>query len=82
MALILSLLLFTVPADIPLTHFQAGTFYLPTIFELQEELQRTGYDIGTDGVDGILGGNTMQAWNRYICDKEASKHNYNRGNKR
>ena len=48
-------------------------FILPTPYELQEGLVAAGYDIE---VDGVIGKQTVTAWNKYSCDKMASVHNH------
>jgi len=55
----------------------AGTdtdILLPSPLELQEGLIKQGYDIGTDGADGIIGPNTIAGWERYVCDQHAKKY--------
>ena len=49
---------------------------IPTFIELQTELVRRGYDIGPAGIDGRIGRDTVEAWEKAICDKEASKWNF------
>jgi len=46
---------------------------VPTFIEVQQMLVDRGYDIGTDGVDGVIGPNTIKGWDRAICDQEASR---------
>lgn len=46
---------------------------IPTIVEVQQMLVDKGYEIE---VDGIIGKETLTAWDRAICNEEASKHDY------
>lgn len=47
-----------------------------TVWEVQHLLQRLDcprYDIGTDGVDGVPGPNTLGAWKNYSFDQMANE---------
>ena len=47
---------------------EAGA-YLPTQTEIQQILVDRGYDIGLDGIDGIIGKDSRDAWNLAKCDE-------------
>ncbi len=49
---------------------------IPTIVEIQTLLVNAGYDIGPKGIDGDMGGDTIAAWDKAICDQYASKYDY------
>ena len=48
---------------------------VPTMRDVQEGLLDAGCDIGTDGVDGAIGPNTIGAWEAYDCNKMALRIN-------
>ena len=49
---------------------------IPTVEEVQILLVEAGYDIGPKGIDGDMGGDTIAAWDKAICDQYASKYDY------
>ncbi len=78
LGLLFILIAIITPSEAPvLVDSETGAaFTLPTMYELQEGLLAAGYDIGTDGVDGVPGPNTIAAWERYSIKKEASEWDY------
>ncbi len=44
--------------------------YIPTKYQLQERLCNQGYTVE---IDGFIGPNTLEQWERYICDQYAIK---------
>ena len=53
-------------------HYQRSL--IPTPYEIQKMLKQTDierYDPGS--VDGIIGKNTMKAWENYVCDQYAKE---------
>ena len=43
--------------------------YLPTQTEIQQILVDRGYDIGPDGIDGVIGEDSRDAWDLAKCDE-------------
>ena len=39
--------------------------FIPTKYELQKRLVNQGYDLGPSGIDGFIGPNTLEQWERY-----------------
>lgn len=56
-----------------LTEAQATFQQIPTQAELQQMLVNKGYDVGGDGVDGIVGANTIKGWELWECQQHAKK---------
>lgn len=53
--------------------FVRGRDYLPTFRDIQQRLVDKGHDIK---VDGIIGKQTLKAWDREICNQEAAKWDF------
>ncbi len=49
---------------------------IPTIVEIQTLLVNAGYDIGTKGIDGDMGGDTIAAWELAINNQHNTKYYY------
>ena len=47
--------------------------HFPTPAEIQQQLVDAGYDID---VDGIIGTETLKAWDKALCTQYASTHDY------
>ena len=47
---------------------------IPTFVEIQEQLVKRGYDIGSKGIDGDIGEKTLVAWDRALCDQFAAAY--------